>query len=70
MLSGGNDHSPHAFFKNKNRFFEVKDLLFLNPIITRFESRFLIMIHTLRLKDSLRGTVHLQDFIVLKLSKE
>ena len=45
-------------------------MLLLNPIPTRFATHFLQMIRTLRPKNSLRVTVHLQDFITLKLRKE
>ena len=69
MLFGGNYYSPHEFFKNQTRVFEVKELLILNPIPTKFVTRFLWMMRTLRLKNALRGTVHLQEFIALKLRK-
>ena len=45
-------------------------MLLLNPSPTRFANNFLGMIRTLRLKNTLRGTVHLQEFIAFKLSKE
>ena len=69
MLFGGNYHSPHVLFKNWTRFFEVKEVLLLNPSPTRFATHFLQMMRTPRLKNSLRVTVHLQDFISLKLRK-
>ena len=45
-------------------------MLILNPSPTRFATHFLRMMRTIRLKNSLRGTVHWQEFIVLKLIKE
>ena len=45
-------------------------MLFFDPGPTRFVTHFLLMMHTFCLKNALRGTVNLQDFIVLKLSKE
>ena len=63
MLFGGNYHFPHAFLKNQKRGFEGKELLLLNTIPTRFAAHFLQMVCTLRLKDALRETVHLQEFI-------
>ena len=42
----------------------------MNPSPTRFATHFLRIMPTLRLKNSLRGTVHLQEFIALKLRKE
>ena len=69
MLFGGNYHSPHAFFNNQTRVFEGKEVLLLNQSPTRFSTHFLIMVHTLRLKNALRETVHLQEFIELKLRK-
>ena len=44
-------------------------MLILNPSLSRFSTHFLQMMHTLRLKNSLRGTMPLQNFIVLKLRK-
>ena len=70
MLSGGNYHYPHALFNNQTKVFEGKEVLIFNPSPTRFEIRFLQIMRTLILKDALRGTVHLQDFIVLKSRKE
>ena len=70
MLSGGKYHYPHELFNNQTKVFEGKEVLLFNPSPTRFENRFLQMMRTLLLKDSLRGTVHLQDIIVLKLRKE
>ena len=45
-------------------------MLILNPSTTRFATHFPRMMRTLRLKNSLRGTVHLQEFIALNLSNE
>ena len=45
-------------------------MLLLNTSPTRFAIHFLRMMHTLRLKNALRGTVHLQKFIALKLRKK
>ena len=45
-------------------------MLILNSSPTRFANNFLRMICTLHLKTALRGTVHLQEFIALKLRKE
>ena len=70
MLFGGNYHSPNEFFKNQTRVFEGKEVLLLNISPTRFATHFLHMMRTLRLKNALKGTVHLLEFIVLKLSKE
>ena len=69
MLFGGNYHSPHVLFNNQTRVFEGKEVLLLSPSPTRFETHFLQMMFTLRLKNALRGTVHLQEFIALKLRK-
>ena len=70
MIFGGNYHYPHALFKNQTRVFEGKKVLILNPIPTSFATHFLRMMRTLRLKNTLRGTVNFQEFIELKLSKE
>ena len=70
MLFGANYHSPHTFFNNQTRVFEVKEVLILNPSPTRFVTHFLPIMRTLRLKYALRGTLHLEDFIELKLRKE
>ena len=70
MLFGGNYHYPDGFFNNQTRVFEGKEVLLLNPSPTGFVTNFLRMMRTLRLKNSLRGTVRLQEFILLKLSKE
>ena len=69
MLFGGNYHYPHALFNNKTRVFEGNEVLVLNPSPTRFATHFLRIMLTLLLKNVLRGTVHLQEFIVLRLSK-
>ena len=45
-------------------------MLLLNSITTRFATHFLRMMRTLRIKNALRGNVHLQDFIAFKLRKE
>ena len=45
-------------------------MLLLNPSTTRFAAHLLRMMHTLRLKIILSGTVHSQQFIALKLSKD
>ena len=45
-------------------------MFLLSPSPTRFAAHFLRMILTLRLKNALRATLHLQDFIALKLRKE
>ena len=45
-------------------------MLLLNPSPTRFTTHFLRMMRTLRIKNSLRGTLDLQEFIALKLRKE
>ena len=45
-------------------------MFLLNPSPTRFATHFILMMCTLSLKYSLRGTVHLQEFIALKLRKE
>ena len=42
----------------------------MNPNLARFATHFLQMMRTLRLKNALRVTVHLQEFISLKLRKE
>ena len=54
----------------KASFLNRKEVLILNPSPTRFATHFLRIMPTLRLKNSLRGTVHLQEFIALKLRKE
>ena len=70
MLFDGNYHSPHAFFNNQIRVFEGKEVLLLNPSLTRFATHFLLMMRTLLHKYLLRVTLQLQEFIVLKLRKE
>ena len=70
MLFGGKCHSPHAFFNNQTRVFDVKEVLLLNLITTRFATHFLLMMRNLRLKNALRGNVPLQEFIAFKLRKE
>ena len=70
MLFGGNYNYPHLFFNNQTRFFEVKEVLLLNPSPTRFVTHFLRMMRTLCLKNALSGTVHLQEFISLELRKD
>ena len=70
MLFCGNYHSTHALFNNQTRVFEGKEVLLLNPSTTRFATHFLLMMRTLYLKNALRGTVHFQKFISLKLRKE
>ena len=71
MIFGGNYHSPHALFKNHVSFFlKVQGVLLLNQSPTRFATHFLRMMRTLRLKNVLRGTASLHDFISLNLSKE
>ena len=45
-------------------------MLLLNPSPTRFATHFLLMMRTLCNNNAPRGTVHLQDFIELKLRKE
>ena len=68
MLFAGNYHSSHAFFNNQTRVFEGKEVMLLYPSSTSFATHFLLMMHTLFLKDSLRGGVYLQDFIALNSS--
>ena len=70
MLFVGNYHSPRALFNNHTNIFEGNEVLLLNPSPIRFETDFLRNMGTLCLKYSLRGTVHLQEFIDLKLSNE
>ena len=70
MLLGGNHHSPFALFKNQIMFFEGKELLILNPSPTRFATHLIRIMLTLRHKNTLRGTMNLQEFIAFKLSKE
>ena len=69
MLFGGNYDSPHTSFKNQTRVFEGKEVLLLNLSPTRFATHFLRMMRTLCLKVAPRVTMHLQEFIALKLSK-
>ena len=45
-------------------------MLLFNPSPTGFAAHFLRMMRTLRLKHSLRGTVHLQELIALKFRNE
>ena len=45
-------------------------MLLLNPSPTRVATHFLRMVRILLLKNALMGTVHLQEFIALKLRKE
>ena len=70
MLFGGNYNYLHAFFNNHTRIFEGNEVLLLSPSPTRFVTHFPLMMRTLRLKDALRGNVHLQEFITFKLRKE
>ena len=70
MIFGGNYNSPLALFNNHTRVFEGREVLLLNPSPNSFATHFLLMMHTLRLKNAPRGTVHLQEFISLKLRKE
>ena len=70
MIFGVNYHYPHAFFNNQTRVFEGKEVLLVNTSPTRFATNFLQMMCTLRLKNALRGAVHFQEFIALKLSKK
>ena len=70
MLFVENYHSPHVLFNNQIKVFKRKEVLLLNPSSTRFATHFLRMMRTLRLNNALRGTVHLQEFIDLKLSNE
>ena len=70
MLFGRNHHYPHVFFNNHTRIIEEKEMLLLNSIHTRFATDLILIMHTLRLKNALRETVNLQEFILLKLVKE
>ena len=45
-------------------------MFLLNPSTTRFVTNFLRMMRTLCVKNSLRGTLQFQEFIVLRLRKE
>ena len=45
-------------------------MLLLNPSPTSFATHFILMMRTLCNNNAPRGTVHLQDFIELKLRKE
>ena len=70
MLFRGNYHYQNDFFNHHTRFFEENEVLLLNPSPDRFATHFLQIMHTLRLKNSLRGTVQLQEFVALRLRKE
>ena len=70
MLFSGYYHSPHDFFNKQTGVFEGKEVLLLYPSPTRFATHFIRMMCTLFLEYKLRGTVHLHEFITLKLRKK
>ena len=56
--------------KNQTRNYEGKEVLIFNSSTTRFKTNFLLMMRTHCLKNTMRGTVNLQEFIALNLRKE
>ena len=60
----------HMYFSIiRTGFFRERFYFILNPRPTRFATQFFQMMRTLFLKDTPRVTVHLQEFILLKLRK-